>query len=97
MSSNLISLFGTLGAWLRGIVSHLIALVLAPLLDSVRMQFYPPPAPPPDPMVMAIFHFSEKIKTLGEQIELLRGVLEAREEPGIYELAIRAARRRRNQ
>jgi hypothetical protein len=48
-------------------------------------------------MVMAIFHFSEKIKTLGEQIELLRGVLEAREEPGIYELAIRAARRRRNQ
>lgn len=49
MSSNLISLFGTLGAWLRGIVSHLIALVLAPLLDSVRMQFYPPPCSPSRP------------------------------------------------
>ena len=67
MSLHLMSLLGTLGRWLGGIAAHLIALVLAPVSDAVRLRLYPP-----DRLDIEIYYLSTEIETLAKQIELLR-------------------------
>lgn len=44
MSFNLTSLLGTIGSWLGGVASLLLALTIASLLAKDRDHFFPPPA-----------------------------------------------------
>jgi len=95
MSSYLISLLSTIGAWLGGFAAHLFPVVLAPALDSVRQHLFPTP-PTPHPLAHPIADLAQEVNQLGLQVELLREILQEREEPIVYEMAIRAVPRRRH-
>lgn len=87
----MISLVGTLGSCLGGVAAHLLTLVLAPAIDSVRQQFYPPPPPPPpDPLIETVTALSEDVRSLSLQVSLLSRILEARDQPIVYDLAVHA-------
>lgn len=42
MSSTLLTLLGTIGSWSDSFAAHVLALVVAPLVSTIRKQFYPP-------------------------------------------------------
>lgn len=91
---ELTSLFGTLGSWFGGFVSHLLALVFAPLLNKVRdiLIPVPPPAPPPFPpsLEASIVDLAASIRQLGTQIDILTEVLRAQNEARQSDETIRA-------
>lgn len=94
----LTSLFSALGSRLGGFVSHLLALVFAPLLNKVREIFIPVPPPAPAPFLLnleaSIARLTESNHRLSDQVEFLRGLLEARDGEIQFEVTIRELPRR---
>lgn len=86
MGNSASTIAGTIESWLGGIAAHLLALIIAPIINQVRQQ-HPPPAQMDD-LVTAV-------NGLSEQVVHLREDLAARHEPFVYEMAIRAVPRPR--
>ena len=83
MSFDLITLLGTLGSSLGGVAAHLFALVLAPVLHSVRQRLFPPP--PPHPLKELLEELLHEVKSLSRQVESTHAILEPRDEPIVSE------------
>lgn len=81
MSSNLLTLVGTVGSWLGSFVAHLLAILLAPILDSVPKHFFSPPPPPSSPAPPWAVSLEGAIQLLSDEIGHLRMVLVDRDEP----------------
>ena len=83
------------GSWLGGIVAHLAALIMAPILSRVSKKISPP-----HPLEARMDDLLEAVRDLSGQVELFREFLAARPDPAAQEMTIRVihaprARRRR--
>lgn len=80
------------GSWVGRIAAHLVALIIAPIVNQVNQQ-----TSPPNPLEARMDALIKAATSLSRQVELLREDLAARQEPFVYEMAIRAVppRRRR--
>lgn len=71
--------------WVGGVAAHLFALIIAPVVNQVSQR-----PPPPHHLEAWMDNLVELMTGLSRQIELLREDLVARQEPFVYEMAIRA-------
>lgn len=85
MGNTASSIASAIGSWLGGIAAHLLALMLAPIIEKVRQD-----PPPPHPLEARMDVLLQSVNGLSRQVELLREDLAARQDPFEYEMAMRA-------
>ena len=76
LTPTLLTFFGTLGAWVGGILSHVIAIILAPLPESLCEKFYGRAPPPPPPPSQSLARIDNSIKRLARSADLIAGSLD---------------------
>ena len=98
---SLLTLFGTLGSWVGGIVAHLVALILAPIFNKIREKFLPPRPPPPPPAPdlanneARIAALALSMDRLSDRVETLTRLLDDPDPAMEFGVAIQAFLRRR--
>ena len=85
MGNQTSTIASAVGSWVRGIVAHLVALIIAPMVTQVSQR-----PPPPHPLQAEIDVLVELVNGLNRQVEILCEDLAARQEPFAYEMTIRA-------
>ena len=69
------SFLGALGSWLGGIAAHLLALILAPIVNKVCEKFFPPPPPLAPNLEASIAALAKSMDSLNKRVDLLVGLL----------------------
>jgi len=101
MGNQASTIASAVGRWVGGIAAHLIALIIAPIVNRISQQ--PPPprpsqtqqTPPPHPSQIQMDDLVNAVTGMRLELALLRVDLAARHEPFVYEMAIRTVARPR--